>query len=141
MGRGLVKSLQIYGYLPEAANDSIFAVIGEEFGMLGGILILGLFGLLIYRGLKVAQAAPDAFSRMVAIGITIWLGSQALINIAAMLALVPLTGIPLPFISYGGTSLIFSLIGAGILLNISRYTVKEAGSPSRTSSRVSRGVR
>jgi cell division protein FtsW len=126
LGRGLGKSLQIYGYLPEAANDSIFAVIGEEFGLLGGLVILALFGILVYRGLKIAAAAPDPFSRLVAIGITLWLGSQALINIAAMLSLVPLTGIPLPFISYGGTSLIFGLVGAGILLNISKYTVKEA---------------
>lgn len=125
LGRGLGKSLQIYGYLPEAANDSIFAVIGEEIGFIGSLLLFGLFAMLIYRGLKIAQNAPDGFSRLTAIGITLWLGFQAVINIAAMLSLVPLTGIPLPFISYGGTSLVFALFGAGILLNISKYTTNE----------------
>ena len=122
LGRGLGHSYQIYGYLPEAANDSIFAVIGEEFGLIGAVLMVILFALVIQRGLKIAKAAPDTFSRLLAIGITLWLGFQAIINIAAMLSLVPLTGIPLPFISYGGSSLMLSLIGIGILLNISKYT-------------------
>ena len=122
LGRGLGHSYQIYGYLPEAANDSIFAVIGEEFGLLGAIVIIGLFALVVQRGLLIAKHAPDTFSRLLALGITLWLGFQALINIAAMLSLVPLTGIPLPFISYGGSSLMLSLIGIGILLNISKYT-------------------
>ncbi len=122
LGRGLGHSYQIYGYLPEAANDSIFAVIGEEFGLLGAIVIIGLFMVVIQRGLLIAKGAPDTFSRLLAIGITLWLGFQAIINIAAMLSLIPLTGIPLPFISYGGSSLMLSLIGIGILLNISKYT-------------------
>lgn len=122
LGRGLGHSYQIYGYLPEAANDSIFAVIGEEFGLLGAIVMVVLFALVVQRGLRIAKAAPDTFSRLLAIGITLWLGFQAIINIAAMLSLVPLTGIPLPFISYGGSSLMLSLIGVGILLNISKYT-------------------
>lgn len=125
LGRGLGHSYQIYGYLPEAANDSIFAVIGEEFGLLGAILMLVLFCIVIQRGLRIARLAPDIFSRLLALGITLWLGFQALINIAAMLSLVPLTGIPLPFISYGGSSLMLSLIGVGILLNISKYTNRE----------------
>lgn len=125
VGRGLGRSLQIYGYLPEAANDSIFAVIGEEFGFIGSVLLIGLFAMLVYRGLKIAAAAPDSFGRLVGVGIAIWLGVQALVNISAMLSLVPLTGIPLPFISYGGTSLVFALFGAGILLNISKYSVNE----------------
>ncbi len=125
LGRGLGKSLQIYGYLPEAPNDSIFAVIGEEFGLIGSLALVAAFGFMIYRGLRVARNAPDTFSRLVATGITLWLGVQALVNIAAMLSLVPLTGIPLPFISYGGSSLVISMIAAGVLLNISRYTVKE----------------
>jgi cell division protein FtsW len=125
-GLGLGHSIQVYGYLPEAANDSIFAIIAEEFGMLGSLAIIVLFGVLVYRGLQVARSAPDMFSRLAATGISLWLCFQALINIGAMLSLVPLTGIPLPFISYGGTSLIFSLLGAGILLNISKFTVREA---------------
>ena len=126
LGRGLGHSYQIYGYLPEAANDSIFAVIGEEFGLLGAILMIGLFMVVIQRGLLIAKNAPDTFSRLLALGITLWLGFQAIINIAAMLSLVPLTGIPLPFISYGGSSLMLSLVGVGILLNISKYTNLEA---------------
>ncbi|HSX48619.1 MAG TPA: putative lipid II flippase FtsW [Candidatus Nanoarchaeia archaeon] len=135
LGVGLGHSIQIYGYLPEAANDSIFAVIGEEFGLIGCLVIIGLFGFLVYRGLQIAKSAPDSFSRLTAIGISLWLLFQALINIAAMLSLLPLTGIPLPFISYGGSSLVFSLVGAGILLNISKYTVKEV---SDANSRVGR---
>lgn len=126
-GVGLGHSIQVYGYLPEAANDSIFAVIAEEFGLLGSLAIVGLFGLLVYRGLQVARNAPDMFGRLVATGISLWMLFQAVINIGAMLSLLPLTGIPLPFISYGGTSLIISLFGAGILLNISKYTVREVG--------------
>ncbi len=126
LGLGLGHSIQVYGYLPEAANDSIFAIIAEEFGMVGSLVIICLFGALVYRGLQVARTAPDMFSRLAATGISLWLLSQAVINIGAMLSLVPLTGIPLPFISYGGTSLVISLMGAGILLNISKYTVREA---------------
>jgi cell division protein FtsW len=135
-GQGLGHSIQVYGYLPEAANDSIFAIIAEEFGMLGSLAIIALFGILVYRGLKVARLAPDTFSRLSATGISLWMLFQAIINIGAMLSIVPLTGIPLPFISYGGTSLVISLFGAGILLNISKYTVREV---SDASSRERRG--
>jgi cell division protein FtsW len=124
-GVGLGKSIFIHGYLPEAANDSIFAVVAEEFGLIGSVILIGLFGLLVYRGFRIAKGAPDHFSRLLATGVATWLMFQAIINIAAMLALVPLTGIPLPFISYGGSSLLFSLIGVGILLNISKYTTIE----------------
>jgi cell division protein FtsW len=135
-GLGLGHSIQVYGYLPEAANDSIYAIIAEEFGIIGSLAIIGLFGVLVYRGLQVARAAPDVFSRLVAAGISLWMLFQAIINIGAMLSLVPLTGIPLPFISYGGTSLVISLFAAGILLNISKYTVREV---SDASSRERRG--
>ncbi len=126
LGRGLGKTLQAYGYLPESTNDSIFAIIGEEFGFLGSMLVIILFSGLVYRGLRISRFAPDGFGRSVAIGITTWIGLQALINIAAMLNLIPLTGIPLPFISYGGTSLLALLGAVGILQNISKYTYKEA---------------
>jgi cell division protein FtsW len=125
MGLGLGHSIQVYGYLPEAANDSIYAIIAEEFGFIGSVAIIGLFGVLVYRGLQVARSAPDLFGRLVATGISLWFLFQAGINIGAMLGVMPLTGIPLPFISYGGTSLIISLFGAGILLNISKFTVRE----------------
>ena len=126
LGKGLGKTLQAYGYLPESTNDSIFAIIGEEFGFWGSMLVIMLFGGLVYRGLRISRHAPDGFGRSVAIGITTWIGLQALINVAAMLNLIPLTGIPLPFISYGGTSLLALLLAVGILQNISKYTYKEA---------------
>jgi len=122
-GLGLGQSRQKYEYLPEAATDSIFAVIAEETGFIGGALIILAFLFLIWRGLKIAQHAPDEFGRLLAAGITTWLGFQAFINLAAMVALVPLTGLPLPFISYGGSSLVLNLTAAGILLNISRFQV------------------
>jgi cell division protein FtsW len=128
LGLGLGKSIQVYGYLPEAANDSIFAIIAEEFGLLGAMAVIGLFGLVV------ARSAPDKFARLVATGISLWFLFQAFINIGAMLSLVPLTGIPLPFISYGGTSLIISLLAAGILINISKYTMRE-GSDANTRQR------
>lgn len=119
-GVGLGQSRQKYEYLPAVATDSIFAVIGEETGFLGAALLVGGFLFLIWRGLKVAQNAPDQFGRLLSVGIISWLGIQAFVNLAAMVALVPLTGIPLPFISYGGSSLVLVLTGAGILVNISR---------------------
>ncbi len=130
LGLGLGHSIQVYGYLPEAANDSIFAIIGEEFGFIGSLAVIGLFGFLVYRGLQVARNAPDTFGRLVATGISLWFLFQSAINIGAMLSIIPLTGIPLPFISYGGTSLVISLLGAGILLNISKFTVSEVSDAS-----------
>lgn len=121
-GRGLGKSIQKFQYLPEAAGDSIFAVIAEELGFLRILLLIGLFILFAYLGFKIAKGAPDNFGKLVAVGVTGWLGFQALINIAAMANLIPLTGIPLPFVSYGGTALMTSLAAVGILVNISKYT-------------------
>lgn len=138
-GAGLGKSIQIYGYLPEASNDSIFAVIGEEFGIIGAVLIVILFGILVYRGFKIVQAAPDNFARLTAAGLTLVFMFQAFINIAAMLSLVPLTGIPLPFISYGGSSLVIMMFAAGILFNISKHTVKEAAYADSSQRRGIRG--
>jgi cell division protein FtsW len=127
LGVGLGHSIQVYGYLPESANDSIFSIIGEEFGLIGSLAVVILFGLLVYKALQVARSAPDTFSRLAACGIALWMLTQALINIGATLSIMPLTGVPLPFISYGGTSLVFSLFAIGILMNISKYTVREAG--------------
>jgi cell division protein FtsW len=121
MGVGLGHSLQKFNYLPEPVGDSIFAIIGEELGLVGGLFVLTLFLYLAFRGLRIAKDAPDKFSKLVAAGITGWIVCQAFINIAAISGLIPLTGIPLPFISYGGTSIIFLMAGAGILLNISKY--------------------
>jgi cell division protein FtsW len=120
-GVGLGQSHQKYLFLPEASTDSIFAVIAEEVGFLGSFMIIGVFVFLILRGFKIANSAPDQFSRVLAVGITAWLGVQTLLNIGAMTAIVPLTGIPLPFISYGGSALVTILFATGILLNISKY--------------------
>jgi cell division protein FtsW len=124
-GVGLGASRQKYLFLPEASTDSIFAVIAEELGLIGAVGIILLFVFFIYKGLKIALNAPDPFSKVLAVGITAWIGGQAFLNIASMVALVPLTGIPLPFISYGGSSLVTVLAACGILLNISRYSTHE----------------
>ena len=120
-GVGLGQSRQKYLFLPEAATDSIFAVIAEGVGFFGALVLLFIIGYYIYRGLIIASRAPDIFSRVLAGGIIAWIGGQSFINLAAMIAIVPLTGIPLPFISYGGSSLTTVLVATGILLNISRY--------------------
>jgi cell division protein FtsW len=121
-GVGLGQSRQKFNYLPEPVTDSIFAVLGEEFGLVGGLVVIGLFLVVLWRGLRVAKGAPDEFGRLLAVGIVTWIVGQAFINIAAISALIPLTGIPLPFISYGGTSLAVVLAAVGILLNISKHS-------------------
>ena len=123
-GFGFGRSRQKFNFLPEASSDSIFAVIGEELGFIGIVLLVVLpFAVFVWRGLQIAKRAPDAFGRLLATGITAWVGLQAIINIGAIIGLIPLTGVPLPFISQGGTSLVFILIASGILLNISRQTI------------------
>jgi len=124
-GVGLGHSLQKFNYLPEPVGDSIFAIIGEELGLVGAIFLLGLFLLFILRGLKIARNAPDTFSKLLTVGIVSWIFFQAFINMAAISGVIPLTGVPLPFISYGGTSVAFLLTGVGILLNISKQTNKK----------------
>jgi len=125
-GVGLGNSRQKFNYLPEPVGDSIFAIIGEELGMIGSVIVVMLFVVLAFRGLKIAKNAPDNFGKLVATGITMWIVLQAFINISANVALIPLTGIPLPLISYGGTSMIFIMSAVGILLNISKQTRLEA---------------
>jgi len=124
-GLGFGQSKQKYLYLPEAHTDSIFAIICEEIGMIRSSFVILVFAFIAYRGINIARRAPDTFSRLIAIGITSWLFFQMAINIAAMFSLVPLTGIPLPFISYGGTSLIVMLSAVGILTNISKSQIYE----------------
>jgi len=123
-GLGLGHSRQKFNYLPEPVGDSIFAIIAEEIGLIGAGALVLLFVFFAMRGLKIAKKAPDTFGRLVAVGITSWVVFQALINISAISGLIPLTGITLPFVSYGGTSLIFLMIGVGILLNISKKCEK-----------------
>jgi cell division protein FtsW len=122
LGLGLGHSRQKFNYLPEPAGDSIFAVISEELGMIGAVVVILLFVILALKGYRVARFAPDKFGKLVAVGIVSWIVFQALVNIMSILKLMPLTGITLPFISYGSTSLVFTLIGVGILLNISKYS-------------------
>lgn len=121
-GVGLGHSMQKFNYLPEPTGDSIFAIIGEELGLFGEVILIALFVIVAMRGLKIAKNAPDMFGRLVAVGIVAWIAFQAFINIAAISGLIPLTGIPLPFISYGGTSVIFLLTAVGILMNISKQS-------------------
>lgn len=127
MGVGLGESKQKYLYLPEPQNDFIFAIVCEELGMIGAILVIILFILLVYRGFSIANKAPDKFGAMLAIGITVQIGLQALLNIAVVTNSIPNTGISLPFFSYGGTALIMQLVEMGIVLNISRHAVLEKG--------------
>lgn len=108
-------------YLPERQTDFIFAVIGEELGFIGGCLVILLFILFVWRGFKIAITSPDPFASLLAAGIVSGIGLQAIINIGVVTSSLPVTGITLPFVSFGGTSLVFTLMGVGVLLNISRY--------------------
>jgi cell division protein FtsW len=122
VGLGLGNSLQKFNYLPEPVGDSIFAIICEELGLIGGMFLVFLFIIFAVRSLKIAKHAPDRFAKITATGIASWIIFQSFINISAICGLIPLTGIPLPFISYGGTSIVFLMVGVGILLNISKYS-------------------
>ncbi len=121
-GLGFGRSRQKYNYLPEPAGDTIFAVTAEELGFFRTLLLIGAFALIAYRGYEIARNAPDMFGRLLATGITSWIVVQAFVNMASVLAITPLTGIPLPFISYGGSALAALFFASGVLLNISRYT-------------------
>ncbi len=121
-GLGLGQSRQKFEYIPEVSTDSIFGIVGEELGFVGAVVVLILFGILITRGLKISVNAPDSFGKILALGLTSWLGVQAIINLSSMVALTPLTGVPLPFISYGGSALVANLMAVGILLSISRHS-------------------
>ena len=122
MGIGLGKSLQKYFYLPEPQTDFIFAILGEELGFIGGMVVIGLFMILFWRGIKIALEAPDQFGRYMAFGIVAMITIQVMINISVVIGLIPVTGITLPFLSYGGSSLTLILCSVGILLNISRFS-------------------
>lgn len=123
MGVGLGRSIQAYGYLPEAENDSIFAIYAEKFGFIGSVALLGLYGSLLLRIVRIMQRAPTREMQLMTVGVFTWFTVQGTINIAAMLGLIPLKGITLPFISYGGTSLIFSMAALGLVFHVSRYTL------------------
>ncbi len=121
-GLGLGKSVQAYGYLPEAANDSIFAIYAEKFGFIGCSVLLALFVALFGRIKSIAERAADEFQMLIAMGVFAWLSVQTVINIGAMIGVLPMKGITLPFISYGGTSVVFVAAAVGLVFQISRYT-------------------
>jgi cell division protein FtsW len=123
-GLGLGASRQKFMYLPAPSTDFIFAIIGEEWGLIGTLVVVGLFLVIAYQGYKIAIHAPDTFSGLIACGITTWLVVQAFVNMAVVTALAPVTGIPLPFISYGGSALTINLVAVGIMLSISRETTQ-----------------
>jgi len=131
-GVGYGKSIQKFGYLPEVQADMIFSAMAEELGFFRILIILTMYGIFIWRGYRIAQEAPDRFGFLVATGITTWIAFQALLNISVNIALFPLTGLTLPFISYGGTSLLMTLASVGILLNISTHSTRETTASRRT---------
>lgn len=120
LGLGLGHSRQKFEYIPEVTTDSIFGIVGEELGFVGASLVILLFAIVIIRGFKIVQNCQDNFGKILSIGIISWLGIQVVINLSSMTALLPLTGVPLPFISYGGSALVANLTAVGILLNISK---------------------
>ncbi|MDA3803104.1 MAG: putative lipid II flippase FtsW [Patescibacteria group bacterium] len=124
LGRGLGQSRQKFLYLPEVWGDAIFPVIAEELGFIFTTLFILLYLYLFYRGLLIAKNSPDVFSGAIAVGIVAWLSVQTFLNIGGMIKLIPMTGVPLPFVSAGGSSLMSSLLAMGILINISKYTKK-----------------
>lgn len=123
-GRGMGHSIEKFSYLPEPHTDFIFAVLSEEWGFIGGVFLIALYGTLIWRGIHVATHSQNRFAGLVAIGITTMIALPAFFNIGSVTKLLPVIGVPLPFISYGGTSLLVKMFAMGILLNISRYTVE-----------------
>ena len=119
-GTGLGESRAKWGFLPYAHTDFIFAIIGEEIGLIGALVVVTLFVSLCLLGARAALLAPDRFGMLLAAGVTVWFGVQAFVNIGAVIGILPITGVPLPFVSYGGSSLLFSMVGAGLLLNVAR---------------------
>jgi cell division protein FtsW len=125
-GSGLGGSRAKFGFLPFAHSDFIFAIIGEELGLVGALVVVALFVLFGILGVRVALHAPDRFGMLLAVGITAWFLFQAFVNISVVAGVLPVTGVPLPFVSYGGSSLIFSMGAAGLLLAVARKAVRPA---------------
>jgi cell division protein FtsW len=123
VGVGLGASRQKWSYVPNAHTDFIFSIMGEELGLAGEIVVLALFAGIVYAGIRISLAAPDAFGRLLAAGITGWLGFQALVNLGAVTGLLPITGVPLPFVSFGGSALVVSLGAVGVLISVGRASL------------------
>jgi cell division protein FtsW len=130
-GVGLGASRQKWGTLPNAHTDFIFSILGEELGLIGELVVLALFCLLIYAGVRIAVRAPDVFGRLFAAGIVSWLGLQVLVNLGTVTGLLPVTGVPLPLLSFGGSSLVVTLASIGILISIAR-SGSQPKRPART---------
>jgi len=137
-GVGLGNSRQKWMYVPNAHTDFIFSILGEELGLIGEIAVLLAFGLLLYGGIRVAARAPDAFGRLLASGVVAWFGLQVVVNLGAVTGLLPITGVPLPMLSYGGSSLVVSLAAVGMLVSIARGSSRPTArrTPGRTRGRV-----
>jgi cell division protein FtsW len=133
-GVGLGASRQKWMYVPNAHTDFIFSILGEELGLIGEVVVLALFVLLVYAGIRIALRAPDAFGRLLAGGITAWLGLQALVNLGAVTGALPITGVPLPFVSFGGSSLVVSMAAVGVLMSVGKAGLATVGTPSRKAS-------
>ncbi len=125
-GQGLGISRQQYFYLPASHTDGVLAIIGEELGYIGVVVVLALFALLLWRGVRVMQRAADPFGSLLAAGVLAWIAFQLLINVGGVTRSIPLTGIPLPLVSYGGSSLLMMMVAIGVLLSVSRYAALEA---------------
>ena len=119
-GVGLGEGVQKFGALPLAHTDGVFAIVGEELGLFGALMLVALLAFLTWRGFRVASRARDSYGFLLALGVTVWIAYQALINLAVITSVIPFTGMPLPFLSYGGSSMLITVIGVGILLNVSR---------------------
>ena len=133
VGVGLGASRQKWMYVPNAHTDFIFSILGEETGLVGEIIVIGLFAVLVYAGIRVALRSPDLFGRLLAAGITGWIAFQAVVNMGSVTGLLPITGVPLPFVSYGGSSLVVSLAAVGVLLSVGRASIRR--SPPRRPAR------
>ncbi len=131
-GVGLGASRQKWMYVPNAHTDFIFAILGEELGLLGELAVLALFGALLWAGIRIALRAPDAFGKLLAGGITAWLGLQAVVNLGAVTGIMPITGVPLPFVSFGGSSLMVSMGAVGVLLSVGRAGLPVKKTASRS---------
>jgi cell division protein FtsW len=134
-GVGLGASRQKWGSVPNAHTDFIFAILGEELGLLGECVVLALFALLIYAGVRIAIRAPDTFGRLFAAGITGWFGLQAVVNLGAVTGIMPITGVPLPFVSFGGSALVVTLVAVGVLASIARAGAGARGTRVRAGAR------
>jgi cell division protein FtsW len=134
-GVGLGASRQKWMYVPNAHTDFIFSILGEELGLLGELVVLALFGALLWAGIRIALRAPDAFGKLLAGGITAWLGLQAVVNLGAVTGIMPITGVPLPFVSFGGSSLVVSMGAVGVLLSVGRAGLPAKKTAARTGKR------